>query len=960
MKHVKAKELYGKAGYLSLGSNLTPLESGWGQVIDDHKDCEAVRTLREVWNKASAIGWHDDYHLVVADFDFSKTDDYSAEDVTFGFDDKRPHLVESKTDGNMHFPVLVEDLSEARAATSDFGFVDVKGSGAFAAPSWTVSIFTEGYTDFWRTYLGLDEHDVFEDTFTPVIKPTDFEDIVKLDGETVLRECDRDQSSDYNGQDFDTGNIRELFNGLPVGERVAHPLHGSDTGANFMLDEGGQTFRCWRCGVTGNAMHLLGIREGLFDGKKPCREAVNSDGEKRREMRELAIDEGLIDDPSVELDPNFIPSVRNSDKSDKRDGIKRDQARQKTREFFADIPEGGHVYESPQSLGKTRFATHGSTNHPIGIITVNKDEHRKSVKHFAGEAGASHQEVINFKPSDDRSRPGSWLWDNAPEPQRDEIHKLYRMGFEPRIIHSWYSDLIPEGVTDPYMSQFDSDIKADVLMMSPGHERVSAFNSFDDTKRNIIYDDVNPLVEQVSENVFTIESHEYGEHNARPELDLLIRQIDELESDTLSQLLDNQDDRETAASLVIGEPDEEQHEDNIFDELERRADLDEATRIDLVDIALQNDIVTRETLTRLLCVIRAERDDYEWVHFTKETDDGPVPYYTYYSAPDLHDHNVVLTSGSVAPGTAEHWLSECGHNPETHQATDDPRAIFRFQNLTAVQLSKNANSRSGGADADRRRQRTQTIRDAIERVEGQTPALIDAKKMMSDEDFGVNFARTRSNNDYDTESTGLVAGSTYYGDTWVQALAASMGRHVDIEHDGRAQCQDPVGSALLRYMREEPVGQAIARFGRRDGISARVYVDTCFIPDYIPTVDASDEVDIRSDSELSTFEAIQDGVDNYKQLANDGRTEYSTRQQARNIVEKLTADGLVTVEEVGFGAHGVSAEDESIEINIVELPEKPQQTSTKEKNARTGEPEDGDEAVQATLGSALIGFDPPS
>lgn len=50
----------------------------------------------------------------------------------------------------------------------------------------------------------------------------------------------------------------------PRETRVAHPFHGSDTGANFMVDEGGETRRCWRHDTTGNALHLVGLEQGLI------------------------------------------------------------------------------------------------------------------------------------------------------------------------------------------------------------------------------------------------------------------------------------------------------------------------------------------------------------------------------------------------------------------------------------------------------------------------------------------------------------------------------------------------------------------------------------------------------------------------------------------------------------------------------------------------------------------------
>lgn len=50
------------------------------------------------------------------------------------------------------------------------------------------------------------------------------------------------------------------------GERTEHPFHGSDTGANFRVDtdNGNETWRCWRHGVTGHAGHLLGMDVGVL------------------------------------------------------------------------------------------------------------------------------------------------------------------------------------------------------------------------------------------------------------------------------------------------------------------------------------------------------------------------------------------------------------------------------------------------------------------------------------------------------------------------------------------------------------------------------------------------------------------------------------------------------------------------------------------------------------------------
>jgi len=39
----------------------------------------------------------------------------------------------------------------------------------------------------------------------------------------------------------------DVLPGLSEGKRIAHPVHGSSTGSNFIKNEGGETFTCWRC-----------------------------------------------------------------------------------------------------------------------------------------------------------------------------------------------------------------------------------------------------------------------------------------------------------------------------------------------------------------------------------------------------------------------------------------------------------------------------------------------------------------------------------------------------------------------------------------------------------------------------------------------------------------------------------------------------------------------------------------
>lgn len=66
---------------------------------------------------------------------------------------------------------------------------------------------------------------------------------------------------------------------LKYGERISHPVHGSDTNANFMKNDQGKTFVCWRCqcgfgnGCVISAQHLLAMMERPQSyGKYSCEE----------------------------------------------------------------------------------------------------------------------------------------------------------------------------------------------------------------------------------------------------------------------------------------------------------------------------------------------------------------------------------------------------------------------------------------------------------------------------------------------------------------------------------------------------------------------------------------------------------------------------------------------------------------------------------------------------------------
>lgn len=85
------------------------------------------------------------------------------------------------------------------------------------------------------------------------------------------------------------------------GKRHGHPMHGSETGSNFQVDDNGETWRCWRHSTTGNALHLIGMEEGILS----CGEWDNSMISRKQwaEIYDAARDRGLdVGDPPQPVD----------------------------------------------------------------------------------------------------------------------------------------------------------------------------------------------------------------------------------------------------------------------------------------------------------------------------------------------------------------------------------------------------------------------------------------------------------------------------------------------------------------------------------------------------------------------------------------------------------------------------------------------------------------------------------
>lgn len=151
---------------------------------------------------------------------------------------------------------------------------------------WTDSHFSdkdhegvEAYDEKFFVMTG-DQVDVAADTITGV----DVTPFLAAAYESINGEPPRlPGSEDSPDSDVSLGIYDVLSRSeYPEGENVSHPFHSSSTGTNFRVDAGSETFRCWRHGVTGNGLHLLGMEQGVIE----CGEWLNG-GLNRDTWREI-------------------------------------------------------------------------------------------------------------------------------------------------------------------------------------------------------------------------------------------------------------------------------------------------------------------------------------------------------------------------------------------------------------------------------------------------------------------------------------------------------------------------------------------------------------------------------------------------------------------------------------------------------------------------------------------------
>lgn len=227
------------------GSKIPAVKwGGYDQNLD-----EAEEVLRhDDLDPAGYYGYmaHDTYQLGVVDIDIYKDAAPDVDDVTY----HDGAMVIKSPNGGFHFPFLIpvgDPGLEVRDEFSDW--IDLKGQ---IANGHAVLPFGSDYEIVQNGEVRL--YSTVDDEHESVVKVND-SGVLERSKSGRTWEGDCPYQSLFNLLDPDE---------FPPEVRAEHPVHGSSTGSNFMVDENEETWRCWRHRTTGNLLHLLGMQWGVL------------------------------------------------------------------------------------------------------------------------------------------------------------------------------------------------------------------------------------------------------------------------------------------------------------------------------------------------------------------------------------------------------------------------------------------------------------------------------------------------------------------------------------------------------------------------------------------------------------------------------------------------------------------------------------------------------------------------
>lgn len=283
MNSIQSNDFWQQLYYIRLRPDSKMPYSSWGGYSQDFEKAEHVYRWDDLGpnHRYGYIG-HQKYDLGVIDIDLYKDGAPDVEDITIYDPDGNGTLLIQTPSGGFHVPFLTV-LEENMTMRSITPGIDIKGEAA------------KGHVVLPRHNS---KYEILNDAPVPILDRSEADQIVRVDGEPVLTFY-KSASGDYDYEDpfgYELFPYLDRFGDYKPETRHAHPLHGSDTDSNFLVDEGAVTWRCWRHEVTGNLLHLIGMELGFWN----CGDWIMMDADKRKqymsEIHSIAQRKGLIGD----------------------------------------------------------------------------------------------------------------------------------------------------------------------------------------------------------------------------------------------------------------------------------------------------------------------------------------------------------------------------------------------------------------------------------------------------------------------------------------------------------------------------------------------------------------------------------------------------------------------------------------------------------------------------------------
>lgn len=249
-----------------------------------------------------AIVGSTDANLLVIDVDYYKMDDDQRDhidDSWSGFLDQT-RIVRTKS-GGLHVYFAYNGNINAMDSIAN---VDLKGD---IANGYALAPTNPGYSivnDVDPAQITRDElidlpvmHEIQQ-------KGGIFEDIADIEKPCIRQARKRPHDDDANWliskiETVVEGGVYTLLaeSKYPGDSREAAPtwMHASpsDTQSNFMVDDGGETWRCWRHDITGNLLHLIGIKHDVISCNTIARNQITTD--VWAEIYDIAEDRGYVE-----------------------------------------------------------------------------------------------------------------------------------------------------------------------------------------------------------------------------------------------------------------------------------------------------------------------------------------------------------------------------------------------------------------------------------------------------------------------------------------------------------------------------------------------------------------------------------------------------------------------------------------------------------------------------------------